>query len=327
MVEQFSLSVIVPVYNVEDYLNTCVESVLEQKEESVEIVLVDDGSSDGSGSICDELAKKAANISVIHKKNGGLSSARNAGLQRARGTYILFLDSDDYLETDACRVLMDRVRDYGELDAVVFNGTEDCGERKAPMRKQDNCIGTVVCGRDYLVKCYQNRNLSVEACLYMYRRAFLQENGLCFKEGILHEDVEFTPRALLSAERVLETPERLYHYVIREGSISTSKNKEKNIRDLFQTLQELDGLADQQDEELCRWMKNAVVNSYLNMVYEARMYQKEYRKLLDKKFLLGKAATQYNRLRVMLCCLNVHLYCIVNDMSKKIQKSSREDDS
>ena len=143
------------------------------------------------------------------------------------------------------------------------------------------------------------------------------ENELCFKEGILHEDVEFTPRALLLAERVLETSEQLYHYVIREGSISTSKNKEKNIRDLFQTLQELNELADQQDEELCRWMKNAVVNSYLNMVYEARMYRKEYRKLLNKKFLFGKAATKYNRLRVMLCCLNVHLYCIVNDASKK----------
>ena len=318
MREQFQISVIVPVYNVEDYLNTCVESVLKQKEDLIEIVLVDDGSSDRSGLICDELAKKAANISVIHKKNGGLSSARNAGLQKARGIYVLFLDSDDYLEPGACHVLLDKIRDYGELDAIVFNGTEDSGNKKAVMRKRDNCIGTVVCGKDYLVKCYRNRNLSVEACLYMYRRAFLLENELCFKEGILHEDVEFTPRALLLAERVLETSEQLYHYVIREGSISTSKNKEKNIRDLFQTLQELNELADQQDEELCRWMKNAVVNSYLNMVYEARMYRKEYRKLLNKKFLFGKAATKYNRMRVMLCCLNVHLYCIVNDVSKKV---------
>ena len=318
MREQFQISVIVPVYNVEDYLNTCVESVLEQKEESVEIVLVDDGSSDGSSLICDELAKKAANISVIHKKNGGLSSARNAGLQRARGTYILFLDSDDYLESGACRILMDKIRKYGYLDAVVFNGTEDYGDRKEPMRKQDNCITAAMRGRDYLVKCYQNRNLSVEACLYMYRRTFLIENKLCFKEGILHEDVEFTPRALLLAGQVLEIPERLYHYVIREGSISTSKNKEKNIRDLFQTLWELNELADQQDKELRKWMKNSVLNSYLNMVYEARMYRREYRKFVNKKFLLGKAATTYNRLRVMLCCLSVYLYCIVNDVSKKV---------
>lgn len=316
MIEQIRISVIVPVYNVENYLETCVESIVMQEDRFTEILLVDDGSTDGSSRICDELARKYKCIRVTHKKNGGLSSARNAGLEEAKGTYILFVDSDDYLEPGTCRILLDHVKNHEGLDVLVFNGIEDFGYKKESMRQKANLDGTPVSGRDYLVKCYSNRNLNVEACLYMYRRVFLEENCLRFKEGILHEDVEFTPRALLAAKKVLEIQDCLYHYMIREGSISTSRNKEKNIRDLFQTLRELSGLADRQDEELRRWMKNAVVNSCLNMVYEARMYRKEYRKLLDKRFLLGKAATRYNQFRVCLCFLNVHLYCLVNDMSK-----------
>ena len=158
--------------------------------------------------------------------------------------------------------------------------------------------------------------MNVEAWLYVYRREFLLNHGLCFREGILHEDVEFTPRALLKCDKILELPECLYHYMVRENSISTQKDKTKNIRDLFQTLRELDALAEEQDRELCRWMKNAVLDSYLNMIQDARMYQPQYRMLVDKEFLRKKAATNWNRIRVLLCMVNVKWYCLINDYYK-----------
>ena len=173
-------------------------------------------------------------------------------------------------------------------------------------------------GRAYLLEHYRTQNMNVEAWLYGYRREFLLSNRLSFREGILHEDVEFTPRALLACREILELPDCLYHYIVRENSICTQKDRTKNIRDLFQTLRELDVLAEQQEEELCRWMKNALLNSFLNMVQDARMYQPQYRMLLDKRFLKGKAATGWNRFRVMLCMLNVKWYCLVNDCYKRM---------
>ena len=106
-----------------------------------------------------------------------------------------------------------------------------------------------------------------------------------------------------------------------EDSISTRKDQTKNIQDLFQTLKELDQLSDQQEGELRRWMKDALLDSYLNMVYSARMYQKQYRGLVDKRFLEGKAVTGRNRFRVLLCRLHIRLYCAVNDGYKWMRQA------
>ena len=297
LVKQPKFSIIVPVYKVEEYLQVCVDSLLAQEEykDQMEILLIDDGSPDKSGELCDRLAEAHKQIKAFHKPNGGLSSARNYGLDRATGEYVLF------------------------VDAAFFDGVEDDGVHQDPMRRvpleQMQCADN---GKQYLLEHFRDRNLNVEACLYAYRRAFLNEHDLRFREGILHEDVEFTPRIMMQCGKVVELPDRLYHYLVRENSISTQKNKEKNIRDLFQTLREQDQMAEHQEPELKKWMKNAILDSYLNMVQTARMYQKQYRKLLDKRFLLGKAATNWNRFRVLVCLINVRLYCFMNDCYKKL---------
>ena len=172
-------------------------------------------------------------------------------------------------------------------------------------------------GKEYLLFQYQRRNLNVEACLHVWRRVYLKDHNIHFTEGILHEDVEFTPRALLECGKVVSLPDQFYRYMVRENSISTQKNKEKNARDLFATLRAQDQMADQQEPELRKWMKNAILDSYLNMIQTARMYQKQYRKLVDKHFLLGKAATNWNRFRVLICFVNLRLYCFMNDFYKR----------
>lgn len=322
MGEGYLFSVIVPVYNVKDCLDRCMDSLLQQDfpKDRYEILLIDDGSTDSSGIQCDGYAQRHPNVKAFHKKNGGLSSARNYGIDRACGQYVLFVDSDDYLETCACQVLADALKRPDPVDVVVYNGIEDRDTGKYRLRHVKT-QGIFIDGKAYLLEQYRRRELNVEAWLYLYRRGFLDQNQLRFKEGILHEDVEFTPRALLSVDGVVELPDCLYHYVIRENSISTQKDQTKNIQDLFQTLKELDGLAGQQESELRIWMKDALLNSFLNMVYSARMYQKQYRQMVDYRFMAGKAATGWNRFRVLLCRISVRLYCLVNDLYKAVHRA------
>ena len=115
--EQTVISVIVPIYKVEQYLRQCVDSILNQTHSALEVILVDDGSPDGSGKICDEYAARDSRVRVIHKKNGGLSDARNAGIEIARGDYIAFVDSDDWLDIDALKKVL------AKLTTLVARGT------------------------------------------------------------------------------------------------------------------------------------------------------------------------------------------------------------
>lgn len=308
-------SIIVPVYNVSQYLDRCMTSLLQQR--NAEILLIDDGSTDISGEICDKYASLNKNVQVYHKVNGGLSSARNYGIAHAKGEYLLFVDSDDYVSDGMCSTLERMISAYSQMDMIAFGAFEVNGEENSDMRRIPPEEPLAQSGHDYLLDRYQNWNMNVQAWMYAYRRNFLIDNDLFFKEGILHEDVEFTPRVLLKAKQVVSIPEQLYYYIVRENSISTSKDKTKNIRDLFGTLEEQCHLAEIQEPELRKWMLNSILNSYLNMVQEARMYQPKYRKMLKKAFLWGKSATWWNRFRVLICTVSVRGYCWMNDFYKK----------
>ncbi len=324
MEESCLFSIIVPIYNVEEYLDRCMSSLLNQEfpKERYEILLVDDGSKDGSGIRCDGYEKQYKNVKAFHKENGGLSSARNYGLDRACGEYVLFVDSDDCLDVRACQTLAVTLEKKILVDVVVYNGIEETDSEKRRLRQVDT-QKVFADGKEYLLEQYRRRSLNVEAWLYLYRREYLDQNHLRFKEGILHEDVEFTPRALMTSRNVLEIPDCLYHYVVRENSISTRKDQTKNIQDLFRTLKELDCLAEQQEWELKRWMKDALLDSYLNMIYSARMYQKRYRQMVDRRFLEGKAVTRWNKCRVLLCRCSIRLYCRINDIYKVLMYRSK----
>lgn len=211
------LSVIVPVYNVEKYLVKCVESILNQTYTELEIILVNDGSKDSSGSICDTLARKDSRIQVIHKENGGLSSARNMGIEAATGEYITFVDSDDWIEADGYEHLMDLMH-RNQVNLVCggnYNVDEQTGERTLGVcpRKEEIITTEEMVGRMFL---WQDCDSSV--CDKIFHHSLLKD--FRFPVGKVCEDVSITYRILLSTDRVSFSDRPFYNYLQRSGSIS-----------------------------------------------------------------------------------------------------------
>ena len=222
------LSFIVPVYNVETYLDKCVTSLLHQQIpiEEYEIILIDDGSKDGSGLICDRLAATNQNIIVIHQSNKGLSEARNAGMKVAKGKYILFVDSDDYLEENVLPELIKEM-EQKDLDILRFQ-VRQVYENKEPSSplfgfssiETQNVITGARYLQDYMgIACY--------ACQFLFRTSFLMDYSLWFKPGIIFEDTEWTPRVLNLAKRVSSINVLVYDYYVREGSITRGSVEKK----------------------------------------------------------------------------------------------------
>ena len=151
-------SVIIPVYNVKDYLHACIDSILEQSYKNFEIILVDDGSTDGSETICDEYSKKYNNIYVYHKQNGGQSSARNIGVEHANGTYFIFVDSDDFIATNTLEMFKERIDQLKTVDVILseeMSEVRNDGTIVPPSRKLDQREYVRLDGEEALTKMYQ----------------------------------------------------------------------------------------------------------------------------------------------------------------------------
>ena len=227
------LSIIVPIYNVEQYLRKCVDSLLNQHIDDYEIILIDDGSPDTCPQICDEYAAAHGNIRVIHRENGGLSAARNSGLEVALGEYIMFMDSDDYIEPNVLSGLLSQIdRDNLEVLRYNYQNVNEQYEVFLPYRNAKRDVDyseTVVDGETFLNErlgqmCY--------AVMFIIKRELLKD--CMFKEGIYFEDAEWTPRMLVSAKRVASTPKVVYNYLWRSGSITLPTDpikREKVLRD------------------------------------------------------------------------------------------------
>ena len=216
------ISIIVPIYNVENYLEKCIDSILKQTYKNLEVILVDDGSPDESGSICDKYKEQDNRIVVIHKTNGGLSSARNAGLEIARGNYIGFCDSDDYLECDMLEKLY-HVSKSNNADIVIcdFNSVSEDGEiynKNENIDKPGHCY-TISRDDAQLIyfKTPEKRLRYVVMWNKLYKRECFDNKRL--PEGKLHEDEFVTYKLLYEAKKIVYLQEKLYNYLNRKGSI------------------------------------------------------------------------------------------------------------
>lgn len=229
------VSIIVPIYNVKNYMEKCVDSLINQTYKNLEIILVDDGSSDGSEILCDEYSAKDKRVKVIHKKNGGLSSARNAGLDKCTGQYVMFVDGDDYLSIYAAEVLikwMDKFKvdiiqfQYKEIYEEYKESTEQTSEQL--LRKLPYVLEKT---EDFFQKLYELGGVAASSCSKFYRADVFKE--LRFREGIQHEDEYMITRVLQRADKIAYSGAELYYYVMRNGSIIKSDFNPKKMDLIF----------------------------------------------------------------------------------------------
>lgn len=219
------VSVIIPVYNVEAYLRECLDSVINQTLKEIEIICVNDGSTDNSLSILREYADADGRVIVFTQENAGQSAARNYGLRAASGTYVYFLDSDDFLRSDALELLYSAAQTH--RTDILFFGADSVYETEA-LRKQHSTYleyyhrqaltEGAVSGEEMIQIFTEKLLFRASVPLQFFRRAFLEKTGLRFMEGIVHEDELFSPLVLLKAERVMCVPENLYFRRVRGGS-------------------------------------------------------------------------------------------------------------
>lgn len=230
MIEKSELiSIIVPVYNVDCFLDRCVKSIVAQTYDSLEILLIDDGSTDDSSLKCDFWANRDQRISVIHKANGGLSDARNVGLDACHGEYIAFIDSDDYVEPEFIKNMYEAlIRDssYLVMCSVIW---EDENGNPLPAFSKTIFEKAMLTGHTCMELAYYNPN-AVTAWNKLYHRSLW--NDLRFPKGKLHEDEFVFHKIMYRCDRVAVLPDKLYHYVQHRGSIMHTKY---NIRYLDRT--------------------------------------------------------------------------------------------
>jgi len=236
--DQKIVSVIVPVYNVERYLHKCVESIKNQIYQALEIILVDDGSTDNSGKICDEISKTDDRITVIHKENGGLSDARNAGMDISTGDYIGFVDSDDYIDKDFYEILVRNLEKYdADVSCCRFVFEWDSNGEREVIGNDDSLH--IYEGTEALKEYLYGKTMDPFAVNKLYKAALLgnashKDGHLRFIKGILSEDNPFCIELFKRTNKIVLVGKSMYHYILkRKGAITNSAVSQKKIDAIF----------------------------------------------------------------------------------------------
>ena len=312
-------TVIVPVYNVEAYLEKCVQSILAQTEPDFELLLVDDGSTDHSGALCDQLAQKDPRIQVIHQKNQGLGGARNTGIQAAAGDWVLLVDSDDWIEPE----LLEKTLEAGlreEADLVMF------GFRSVD--EQGNTLQTFVedvpTDQGLTLKDHPDLLMTApSAWRRLYRRELLSRTGILYPPRVWYEDIRTTPKLLAAASRVVFLNYVGYDYLSRTGSITKNQNADRNreilwaFDDLLPYFQD-QGLFERYRQELCYL---TLFHAYLTASVRVLLIDRKHPLLGEFRDYLNKWFPDYrrcnylprlNRLhRLLLSLLEKRMYGLV----------------
>lgn len=245
------ISVIVPIYNAEQYLEKCIDSIINQTYTNFEIILVNDGSTDNSGSICDEYAKKDSRIRVIHKENGGLSSARNVGLDNANGEYVSFVDSDDWIEQDMLETLYNSCEENNA--EISCGGRYDVYPKSTIVGlcpKNSECISRI----EMIKKLFASVECDCSVCDKLFKRSLFNE--IRFPIGQINEDEAIFYNLLGGATCIALVNKPLYNYFHRASSISTSDFTERKLIYMENAIK----------------IKNLVIEKYPELRYEAEVF-------------------------------------------------------
>lgn len=310
------VSIIVPVYNVEKYLSHCIDSILIQTYKNIEIILVDDGSTDRSGYICDDYKRKEDRIVVIHKKNGGLSSARNAGLEIAHGEYISFVDSDDWIAPEFIETHIQNIKkSNADISICRYWNIKERNIKAIQERKgKEFCILTKEEAIDSMF--IYNKFQSQVWCMVFKRELF---DDIKFPYGRTYEDQAVTYKLIWESTRIVFTNEKLYYYYYNPNGICLSY---KDRRDLLLAYDESIDFFKEKYPRIVKYIGYIWVSMYLRQycnaisTYYIEFFRAEYRKfkIRSKGFIFSKSVS--NRSRILYLS-----FVFLNEKGLKVFKS------
>lgn len=298
------VSVIVPVYNVEKVIDRCLNSLINQTLNDIEIIVVNDGTPDNSQKIIDEYVKKNQKVKSFVKENGGLSDARNYGLDKATGEYIMFVDSDDYIDLFACEKLYNEAK-KSNVDILVGNYYDVKKDSIIP--NVCRCTDRVLNGVDFIKEYFSQKNVSLMSWLLFCKRSFLIKNKLKFLKGVFHEDEEFTPRAMLKANRIKFFDYCFYYYVYNNNSITKKKDKSKNISDIYKISDNLEKLYSLIDDKKAKSLLNDRL-VYIRLLAFGMQNEYNSQYAFSKMKVLKKPVKFKNKIKVILYCVSPRMY-------------------
>lgn len=325
------LSIIIPAYNAEHFVEKCVNSCIDQDVDfyDYELVAVNDGSKDKTLSVLESLKKRVKNLKIISQENGGLSAARNAGIENSVGEYIWFVDSDDWIEKNCLSSILNKIEETNVDVLSIY--ADDVEDGRISRRGRYSPIG-IVSGKIFLEK-YKKYNC---APFYIYRRSLLDDNGIRFVVGLYHEDNEFTPRTLYHARTVTNMEGYFYHILKHSGTITTTPNPKKlydliRIADNYRTYVKSVPLKD-------AYLYNDVIGNNINQAmfecynYDNAICTEVNQRISEGKFasnLIKSSKLKYKVEGVLFTlfpkkCLKVYFFMQLFNRDRGGQKKSRQ---
>ena len=324
------ISVIVPVYNVDKYLPKCIDSIINQTYKNLEIILIDDGSTDSSPKICDEYMNKDSRIIVIHKDNGGLSSARNKGIEVAKGNLICFIDSDDYLELNMLEELKNNMDKY-DSDIACCNFYDIKNEVSSLRIKKDTNIEFVSSEKEKFINI---QNEYSPLTYYAWNKLYKKEifNNIRFPEGRLYEYTYILCDIFDKANRISFTLKPLYNYVYRSSSLGNSFNLkhfdkmgsfDKKI-EFFNKKKYYDLLDNENSGKACAIIRNLSKMKF-NKIKNKEVYKKYYKELKEttKEIKWEKSNKKIKLFKIFKSSF-IELYCLAYKIRDIKQKNHKE---
>lgn len=327
--QDIGLSLIVPVYNVEKYLGNCIESILNQTYKNFEVILVNDGSLDSSGKICEYYAANDKRIKVINKSNGGLSSARNIGIEKANGKYFIFIDSDDSIHPQMCEIMYNIIEKYA-ADIVASNFICDIDHKNSLYKVIDKVDLYQLTNVDTLRWLLNEFGFPAMAWGKIYKRELFSE--LRYKEGMLYEDLDLIYKVLDISKKVIFIDEQLSFYRINNESISRSKFNAKKLIDRNNISNELIKFVSDKHNNL---MDNVFAYSYMIKIYilsdcvRDKVFNKEFFDLCNdvrvnwNKMKKNIYYRKSYKIRHFIIKNNIYMYIVLEKIYQLLSKNKK----